>query len=87
MNLTVRIPDDLAERMGTDSDALARRALEGLAVEEFRARRLTQPELRRLLGFGTRTALDAYLNERGVYTDYHYADLMQDLRDLNRLGL
>ncbi|MGE7413414.1 UPF0175 family protein [Methylobacterium tarhaniae] len=87
MNLTVRIPDDLAERMGSDGDALARRALEGLAVEELRAGRSTQPDLRRLLGSGTRTALDALLKERGVYTDYDHADLMQDLRDLDRLGL
>lgn len=86
MNLTVRIPDDLAERMGADRDALARRALEGLAVEEFRAGRLTQPELR-LLGFGTRMALDAFLKERGIYTDYNQADLAQDLHDLDRLGL
>ncbi|KMO38139.1 hypothetical protein VQ02_12150 [Methylobacterium variabile] len=74
-------------RWEEDSDALARRALEGLAVEEFRAGRLTQPELRRLLGFGTRTALDAFLKERGVYVDYDHADLMQDLRDLDHLGL
>ncbi len=87
MNLTVRIPDDLVERLRADGDALARRALEGLAVEEFRAGRLTHPELRRLLGFGTRMALDAFLKERGIYADYGDADLMQDLRDLDRLGL
>lgn len=31
--------------------------------------------------------LDAFLKERGVYTDDDHADLMQDLRDLDRLGL
>ena len=73
--------------MAADGNACPRRVLEGLAIEEFRAGRLTQPELRRLLGFGTRTALDAFLKERGVYTEYDHADLMQDLRDLDRLGL
>ncbi|QRE75169.1 UPF0175 family protein [Methylobacterium aquaticum] len=73
--------------MAVGGNACARRALEGHALEQFRAGRLTQPELRRLLGFGTRTALDAFLKERGVYTDDDHADLMQDLRDLDRLGL
>ncbi|TGE01226.1 hypothetical protein [Methylobacterium nonmethylotrophicum] len=73
--------------MGADGDKPARRALEDCAVEEFRAGLLTPPELRRRLGFGTRTMLDAFLKERGVYTDHDDADLMQDLRDLDRLGL
>jgi hypothetical protein len=32
-----------------------------LALEEFRLGHLTKPELRRLLGFGTRDALDGFL--------------------------
>ncbi|SFV09961.1 Uncharacterised protein family (UPF0175) [Methylobacterium sp. 174MFSha1.1] len=73
--------------MEADGDAFARRALEGLAVEEFQAGRLTKPALRRLLGFGTRMALDAFLKERGISADHDQADLAQDLRDLDRIGL
>ena len=73
--------------MEADGDASARRTLESIAVEAFRAGQLTQPELRRRLGFDIRSALDAFLKERGVYTDYDQEDLMQDLRDLDRLGL
>ncbi|WP_245447133.1 UPF0175 family protein [Methylobacterium sp. 17Sr1-1] len=73
--------------MEADGDALARRALEELAVEEFQAGRLTQPELRRRLGFGTRMALDAFLKERSLYADYDQVDLTQDPRDLDRIGL
>jgi predicted nucleic acid-binding protein len=36
MNVTVHIPDDLAERIGTGVD-LSRRALEALALEEYRS--------------------------------------------------
>ena len=43
------------------SASLKRRALEALALEEFRLGHLTKPELRRLLGFGTRDALDGFL--------------------------
>ncbi|OAS27269.1 hypothetical protein [Methylobacterium platani] len=72
--------------MEAAGDALAKRELEGFALREFRAKRSTQPELRRLLGFGTRTALDAFLKEQGVYADDDHADLMQDLRNLDRIG-
>lgn len=60
MEITVRIRDDLAERLGAAGE-LERRALEALALEEFKLGHLTKPELRRLLGFGTREALDGFL--------------------------
>ena len=51
MNLNVEIPDDLAERLAAAGDDLSRRALESFALEEYKARRITKAELRRLLGF------------------------------------
>jgi hypothetical protein len=57
MDITVRIPDDLARRLGSTGE-LERRALEALALEEFKLGHLTRRELRRLLGFGTRAKLD-----------------------------
>jgi hypothetical protein len=85
MDVTIHIPDDLATRLGTAGD-LPRRILEALAVEEFRLGRLTQPELRRLLGFATRQALDAYLKAHQVYIAYTEDDLDHDRSDLRRLG-
>ena len=66
---------------------MARRALEAIAVEEFRTGKLTQAELRKVLGFGTRGALDACLKARSIYTDCDSEDLDQERRDLDRLGL
>jgi uncharacterized protein YgbK (DUF1537 family) len=54
MNLTVEIPDDVAQRLAAAGGDLSRRALEALALEEYKLGRLTKPELRRLLGFNTR---------------------------------
>lgn len=48
MNITVQIPDDLAERLGAPGE-LSRRTLETLGVEAFRMGRLTNSELGRLL--------------------------------------
>src|SRR5205085_12659953 len=63
MEITIRIPDDLAARLGTESE-VERRALEALAVEEYRLGHLTTPELRRLLGFETGRALNRFLRAR-----------------------
>jgi hypothetical protein len=54
MELTVQIPDELANRMSASAGDLSRRALEALALAEFKSGRITKPELRRLLGFGTK---------------------------------
>jgi hypothetical protein len=85
MDVTIHIPDDLATRLETAGD-LPRRILEALAVEEFRLGRLAQPELRRLLGFATRQALDAFLKAHEVYIAYTEDDLDHDRSDLRRLG-
>jgi hypothetical protein len=87
VTLTVQIPDDLAERLNAADGDLPRRALEALALEEFKSERLTKPELRRLLGYETRAALDGFLKAHGVFEEYTLDDLEQERRDLKRLGL
>lgn len=86
MNVTVLIPDDFAARFGTEAE-LGRRALEALALEEYRAGRLSTAELRRVLGFGSRGELDGFLKARGIYEDYTLEDLERERRTLDRLGL
>jgi predicted HTH domain antitoxin len=85
MDVTIRIPDDLAHRLRITED-LPRRVLEALAVEELRLGHLTLAELRRLLGFSTRQAMDGFLKKHQVYLDYTLDDLEQDRNDLRRLG-
>ena len=63
MNLIVKIPDDVAQRLEAAGGDLSRRALEALAIEEYKRGRLTKPELRRLLGFETGVELDAFFND------------------------
>lgn len=87
MELTVQIPDDLAGRMGASGGDLSRRALEALAVEEFKSGHITKPELRRLLGFETRYELEGFLKAHDVYEDYTMQDLEQELEGLTRLGI
>jgi len=72
--------------MSASGGDLSRRALEALALEEFKRGHLTKPELRRLLGFGTRYRLDGFLKSHGVYEDYNMEDFEQDRNALTQLG-
>lgn len=87
MNLTVEIPDDLVARLNAEGGDLSRRALEALALEEYKCGHLTKAELRRLLGFSTRYELDGFLKAHEVWPDYTIDDLHRDLQDLQSLGL
>jgi hypothetical protein len=81
MEITVCIPDDLAGRLGSAGE-IERRALEALALEEYKLGHLTKPELRRLLGFGTRSKLDEFLKAHDVFEPYTIDDLERERRDL-----
>jgi hypothetical protein len=86
MDLTVQIPDEVASRMSASGDDLSRRALEALALEEFKSGRISGADLRRLLGFGTRYRLDEFLRSHGVYEDYTMEDFEKDRDALKQLG-
>lgn len=86
MDVVIHIPDDLAQRLGAAGD-VSRRALEALAIEEFRQGHFTQAELRRVLGFATHDALDGFLKAHGLYVPYTLDDLEQERSELRRLGL
>ena len=90
MNPTVEIPDELAGRLNAAGGDLSRRALEALSLEEYKSGHLSEDELRRLLGFGTRYRLDGFLKAHGVLIDdYTIEDLRREalhIETLQRLG-
>ena len=87
MNLTVHIPDDIAQRLSADASTLERRALEALVAEEYRAGRLNKPDLRLLLGFETSYEIDGFLKVHDIYDGITLEELNRQLDDLERLGL
>lgn len=76
MNIAVPIPDGLAKRG----------ALEGLSLEAYKAGRITNAELRRLLGFETRYELDGFLKAHDVWMNFTIDDLRRDVATLQQLG-
>ncbi|HWZ44125.1 MAG TPA: UPF0175 family protein [Candidatus Saccharimonadales bacterium] len=86
MEPTFHIPDDLARLLSVEGGDLSRRVVEALAIEEYRSGRLSKADLRRLLGFETREALDGFLNAHQVPVEYTLDDLEQERQGLRRLG-
>ena len=87
MNLTVEIPDDLAGQLGAVGGDLSRRALEALALEEYKSGHLTEDVLRRMLGFGTPYQLDGFLKAHDVWIEYTLEDFRREVDSLKQLGL
>jgi hypothetical protein len=87
MNVTVEIPDELASQMTAAGDNLSRRILETIALEEYKAERISKAQLRRALGFETRFELDDLLKAHHAGPNFTIEDLRRDLKDLQSLGL
>jgi hypothetical protein len=86
MNLTVHIPDEIAGTLNAGGD-LARRVLEGFAIEEYKSERISKTQLRRLLGFETRYELDEFLKAHHVWAITTIEDVHREVQDLKSLGL
>ncbi len=80
MQITVQLPDDLAQRPNPGRDAL-----ESLAIEGYRSGTLSQYQASQILGF-SRFEFEAFLKERHIREQaYDVEDLEQDRETLRRL--
>ena len=86
MTIQLNIPDDIAAVLAAKGeDDLSRAALEALALEGYRSRKLTQAQVRRLLGYETRMEVDGFLKEHRVYLEYTVEDLEREAAISDRL--
>jgi hypothetical protein len=60
MQIILELPEDIAQGLESRWKDLHRAALESLALEAYRSQALTAAQLRRLLGFGTRSEPRGY---------------------------
>jgi len=86
MEVTLDLPDELSAALAGSGQDLPRAALEAMALEAYRERKLTTAQLRRLLGFKSRYELDGFLKQHEVWLDYTWGDLEQDRETHRRLG-
>lgn len=86
MQVTVEIPDEMAQRLTAPGADPARSALEAVAIEGYRSGALTASQTRRLLGFETRYELEGFLKAHKVWERaYSLGDLEQDRQTLKQL--
>jgi hypothetical protein len=85
VEITFNIPDEFARKITPEGSDPARVALEALALEGYRAERLSESAVRQMLGFETRIEVHAFLKQHGVYLHYDLADLEQDKATAEKL--
>jgi hypothetical protein len=78
MQVTVELPDELADQIRKNSGDIGRRMLEAFAVEGYRCSSLTGWQIRQLLGFKSRFELDTFLKRAGVFREYTAQELERD---------
>jgi len=75
MQITIDLPDDLAQHFNYDQ--LSREILESLTIQAYQSQKITHTEVGRILSLSSRWAVDAFLKQ-------HHADLHYDESDLDR---
>lgn len=85
MEITISVPDEFAVPLIPAGQEPSRAALEALALDAYRQRRMSGYELRTLLGISSRYELDALLKEHKI-EKYTIEDFEQDLATLSDLG-
>jgi hypothetical protein len=86
MEITLHIPDEIAQLLGTTGD-IERRALEAFAMAEYQGRAVDSARATPPLGFGTRYELDGFLKAHGVNEGMTLEEFERDRETLDRLGL
>ncbi len=85
MQVSIELPEDIAEGLRTRWKDLPRHALEALALEGYRSGALTESQVRRVLGFKTRLEVNSFLKDHGVYYNYTPSEIDQEIRANERL--
>jgi hypothetical protein len=86
MDVTFQIDDNALPAGVLAAGDIPRRALEAFALEELRAGRITEVQLRTMLGLA-RIQLDGFLKSHGIYQEYSIEEFEQEQRVLKELGL
>jgi len=86
MQITLELPDDVAESLAQDRPDLSRVLLERIAIEGCRSGALSVGQAAELLGT-SRNEVDGLLKRAGVYLEYTLEDLEADRATYRRLDL
>ena len=78
MQVILDLPEEFANYLGRDAEALSRAALEALVLEGIRSGKLSTAQVRRALGIESRDQMDAFLNAHGIEASLTLEQVHQD---------
>jgi len=84
MNISIKLPDEVGERLSHRWRDLPRHALEVLVAAAYRDGELTTAEVQSILDLPSRFDTDAFLGRAGVDLDYTWEDLEEDMETLRK---
>jgi predicted HTH domain antitoxin len=87
MQIQLEVPEDIASALASGGVDLDRTAAESIALEGYRRGRLSEEQVRRLLGFASRLQVHRFLKEHQVYLNYTEQDLEQDLKTVQQFSV
>ena len=88
MQVTIQLPDEITEQIRQhNGQDIARHLLEAYALWAYQTGEIGGGQLRRLLGFATRDAVDHFLADHRATHNYTLADLEHDRETARLLGL
>jgi hypothetical protein len=79
MQINLDIPEELAAQLIPPGKDAAQAALEALAIEGYRARRLTEGQIKQMLGYETRMQVHSLLAQADVPLNYTQEMLEMDI--------
>lgn len=78
MEVTINLPEDVAQVFLRNGESIEREVLEATALEGYREGKLSQAQVRRMLGFATDMQTDAFLKEHQIYLEYDLEDIKRE---------
>lgn len=84
MEVTINLPEDVAKIFSADGENIERKVLEATAITGYREGKLSQAQVRRILGLQTDMQVDRFLKEHEIYLEYDLDDIKRETAFLNR---
>lgn len=85
MEISISVPDAIAQQLKGHWHDLPRHALEAFVADAYRHQLLTTGQVRQILDLPSRLDVDAFLKQSGAYLHYTEEDLNEDRRTLESL--
>ena len=79
MHVRIELPEDIAQAMIAGDQGLTRATEQSIAIEGYRSGRLSEEQVRRLLGYESRLQVHAFLKAHRIYLTYSDKHLDHDL--------